>query len=72
MAVATPFTWMRLITSRCLFLGHDHAIKVLKRSHLHLECPRCGLDLGIVLKGQKFRARKAAKNLRIVKMRRAG
>ena len=70
--VSLPITWLRRITSPCFFIGHDEPIKVLKRSILHFECARCGTDLGIVLKGQKFRSRKPTKTLRLIKLRRAG
>ena len=69
---SSPFTWLRRIMSPCFFIGHDDPIKVLKRAKLHFECPRCGLDLGIVLKGQKFKARKPGQTLRLVKLRRVG
>ena len=69
---SSPFAWLRRITSPCFFIGHDDPIKVLKRSHLHFECSRCGADLGIVLKGQKFKARKPAQTLRLIKLRRVG
>ncbi len=69
---SSPFYWLRRIMSPCFFIGHDDPIKVLKRSHLHFECLRCGEDLGIVLKGQKFKARKQTKTLRLVRLRRAG
>jgi hypothetical protein len=62
-----PFSWLRWITSPCFCIGHDDPIKVLTRAQLHLECPRCGEDLGIVLKGQTFKARKPAKTLRLVR-----
>ena len=66
------FIWLRPIMSPCFFIGHDEPIKILKRSTLHFECMRCGADLGIVLKGQKFKARKPAKGLRLVRLRRVG
>ena len=69
---SSPFAWLRRIMRPCFFIGHDDPIKVLKRSHLHFECARCGADLGIVLKGQKFRARKSAKTLGLVRLRRVG
>jgi hypothetical protein len=56
--------------SPCFFIGHDDPIKVLKRSTLHFECLRCGADLGEVLKGQKFIARKPVPALRLVRLRR--
>lgn len=68
----SPFYWLRLITSPCFFSGHDHPIKVLGRSTLHFECPRCGEDLGEVLKGQTFKARKPAETLRLVRLRKVG
>jgi hypothetical protein len=68
----SPLTWLRKIMSPCFFIGHDDPIKALKRSTLHFECPRCGTDLGIVLKGQKFKPRKPAKALRLVRLRRVG
>ena len=66
------FGWLRWLTSPCCLIGHDDAIKVLKRSKLHLECLRCGSDLGEVLKGQMFRERKPARTLRLVRFRRVG
>jgi hypothetical protein len=69
---SSRFYWLRRIMSPCFFIGHDDPIKVLRRSHLHFECLRCGEDLGIVLKGQKFKARKPTKTLRLVRLRRAG
>ena len=68
----SPFSWLRLLMSPCFFIGHDDPIKVLKRSTLHFECPRCGEDIGEVLKGQTFKARKPAENLRLVRLRRVG
>ena len=65
-------SWLRRISSPCFFIGHDDPIKMLKRSILHFECTRCGADLGIVLKGQKFKARRPTKTLRLVRLRRAG
>ena len=64
--------WLRWLTSPCLLIGHDEAFKVLTASGLHLECPRCGADLGVVLKGQRFVARSPARTLRLVRLRRAG
>ena len=53
----SPFYWLRRITSKCFFIGHEDPIKMLTRSGLHFECPRCGEDFGEVLKGQTFKAR---------------
>ena len=64
----SPFYWLRRITSACFFIGHGYPIKMLTRSGLHFECPRCGEDLGEVLKGQTFKARKPAETLRLVKV----
>jgi hypothetical protein len=66
------FYWLRRIASPCFFIGHDDPIKVLKRSTLHFECPRCGEDLREVLKGQAFKARQPAETLRLVRLRRVG
>jgi hypothetical protein len=66
------FTWFRRISGPCFFVGHDHPIKVLKRAKLHFECPRCGEDIGEVLKGQAFKARQPAETLRLVSARRVG
>lgn len=45
--------------SPCLVIGHsEEQIKVLRGDKLHLECSRCQADLGEVLPGQKFTARK--------------
>jgi hypothetical protein len=68
----SPFYWLRRITSACFFIGHEDPIKVLKRFRLHFECPRCGEDLGEVLKGQTFKARQPAETLRLVRLRRVG
>ena len=68
----SPVSWLRRIMSPCFFIGHDEAIKVLKRSRLHFECPRCGEDFGEVLKGQTFKARQPAEALRLVRLRRVG
>ena len=69
---SSPFSWLRRITSPCFFIGHDDPIKVLNRSTLHFECPRCGEDIGEVLKGQTFKARRPPETLRLVKVRRVG
>jgi hypothetical protein len=69
---SSPFSWLRRIMSPCFVTGHVEPIKVPKRSGLHLECLRCGADLGIVLKGQTFRARTQTPALGIVSLRRAG
>jgi hypothetical protein len=69
----TFFLWLRRILSPCFVIGHDEPIKVLKRSGLHFECARCGADRGVVLRGQKFRARQAEQHqLRLVRWRRVG
>jgi hypothetical protein len=68
----SPVSWLRRLMSPCFFIGHDEPIKVLQRSELHFECARCGVDLGVVLKGQQFRARKPEGRLRLVTLRRVG
>ena len=69
---SSPFYWLRRTMSPCFFIGHDEPIKVLRRSVLHFECPRCLEDFGEVLKGQIFKARQPADTLRLVRLRRAG
>ena len=59
------------LLSECWF-SHEDPIKVLKGKKLHLQCPKCHADLGIVLKGQRFRERKQPKKLAVVKMRKVG
>jgi hypothetical protein len=72
-AMSSPFGWLLRIMSPCFFIGHDEPIKVLKRSQLHFECPRCGIDLGVVLKGQQFKARQPQQQpLRLIRLRRVG
>ena len=69
---SSPFTWLRRLVSPCFFIGHDEPIKAVKGSTLHFECWRCGADLGIVLEGQTFKARKPEQTLQLVRLRRAG
>jgi hypothetical protein len=52
-------TWARLF-SPC-WLGHEEPIKVLRGRVLSFECPQCCSDLGPVLPGQHYRARKVKK-----------
>ena len=52
-------TWARLF-SPC-WLGHAEPIKVLRGRVLHMECPECCMDLGAVLPGQRYRARREKK-----------
>lgn len=46
--------------SPCWF-GHAEPIKSLVGKAMHFTCPTCCADLGEVLAGQKFKARKPAK-----------
>ena len=69
---SSPFYWLRRTMSPCFLIGHDEPIKVLRRSRLHFECPRCLEDRGEVLKGQTFKARKPAETLQLVRLRRVG
>lgn len=61
--------------SPCLF-GHDpHPIKVMVGKVLHLGCFKCGADLGPVLPGQQYRARKIKKGKKVaavLKLRKVG
>lgn len=60
--------WLRGVLTGCLF-GHDEPVKEIRGQRLHLVCLRCQADLGVVLPRQKFRARAAAKPLRLVRLR---
>ena len=42
----------------CAFGHASDPIKILRKGVLHFECVRCQANLGPVLKGQKFKARK--------------
>jgi len=44
--------------SACLFGHADDPVIVMDGKTMRHECRRCQADLGIVLAGQKFRARK--------------
>ena len=46
------------------WLGHTDPVKVLKGRVLHLECGECQADLGPVLPGQKYKARKITRKVR--------
>ena len=52
-------TWAWLL-SPCFF-GHAEPVKVLHGKALHFACERCQADLGIVLPGQMYKARKVKK-----------
>lgn len=65
----------RRLLSSCAF-GHGEPLKIMRDGQLHFECSQCQADLGVVLAGQKYRARrvrvkklKSAKVLRIAKQR---
>lgn len=60
-------SWLTSVMSPCAFLGHEEPIKVVSGKVLSFQCPRCQADMGRVLKGQKFKARKPAKKLRVVR-----
>ena len=62
-------TWLRLF-SPCWF-SHEEPIKVLKKGKLHMECPRCHADRGVVLPKQRYRERKPARVLPFTKRKRA-
>lgn len=57
----------------CLFGWHaSDPLKVWHKGKLHFECVRCGADLGVILKGQKFRKRQEIKkNVIALRSRRA-
>lgn len=60
--------WLRGVLTGCLF-GHDEPVKEIRKRQLVFVCPRCQADLGVILPRQKFRARAAAKPLRLVRLR---
>jgi hypothetical protein len=43
------------------FFGHDEPLKEMSGKVFRFKCPRCLADLGPVLEGQKYKARKEKK-----------
>lgn len=62
-------SWLTQLMSPCAFRGHEEPIKVVSGKTLSFQCPRCQVDLGRVLKGQKFRERKVKASPRRVPAR---
>lgn len=58
---------MSLLSRLCgpCYFSHGDTVKVLHGKTLHLQCARCHADLGEVLAGQKYRARKVKKAKRV-------
>lgn len=64
---------LRRLFSACAF-GHGEPLKIMRDGQLHFECSQCQADLGVVLAGQKYRARrvrvKKLKSAKVLKLAR--